>query len=1099
MGAPQLLWQGQPWTLHRRQVRALLYRLAAEPAPAARSHLAFLFWPDAADAHARRQLTRLISTLRAALPDPRMVLVEEETVALDLDRIYVDSHAFGVGCTAEDTETLARTLLLHHGAFLAGFDLPDAPEYEAWQTETARHFHARYLGLLETLLRRYTKEGNLSAAIRCAQDYLAADELAEPIHRRLIELYVAAGDRGAALRQLDACTLILERELGVSPLPETRAALHLRSAPVVRPVVLVLPSLDLPLFGRDATLAQIQTAYDRLAGGHRSPGGMILITGEPGMGKSRVLHEFVARQSVLALVGVCHADGRSLPYYPLIQALRSTLTDAGLWNAVPTHWRSELLPLLPDLRAAFPNLAAPSSTASPLAQQHLYTAITQTFSAFAGQNSLLLCLDDLHLADEATFGWLRSIAVQWSDKPVIIAATAATIPPEIAALRQLLARAGRLAEVSLNGLTQDSTQRLLAHLPQTPSPVLARRIHQITGGNPFFVLEIIRELQESGQLAHPPAELPLPASVREAILARMSHLSPIARQILEAAAILDPFLDDTLLQQAGARTPAETVDALDELAAHQLLRASDLESRSAALAFPHALLRMAVLHSLTPWRRKLLHRRAGEAFLHYRPQNAAILAHHFTAAEAWETAMGYLQQAASQARAMYAYDVALAHLDRAFALLPNAPQPEAIHLNLLRQRLALRRTLVQIAAWQADAAELLRLAAASHDDAALLDALEAQISLHVLQSDFTRVEETAAQALSLARQTDDRLAEARIHQTVGWHLADALGRSREGLAHLQIACALAQTVGDAAVLYHSLCNMAFAQRAEGQCAAARAAAEQALALTPYRPDSPPHPAFADALRELGEANAYLGRWEEARSQLRPLLALYRTLDDPWAYGTVLYNYGLYSSNMGQHADAIDAMRRLVALSEAVGLPADSDYGVWHRAGLVRVLVAAGKPEEAGALLRSLCADKLTLGRPYLAWAKAVTEYRLATGEAADALEVLLPAVNWWRTNASPHDADVLLLLARVALATGDQVLAESAIAEATAHLAPTDMHRYHLRLHAVRYQVSGDPASLTAARAELASQAGFFNNAELRTAFLNNVSLHSQISAPLAL
>lgn len=193
---------------------------------------------------------------------------------------------------------------------------------------------------------------------------------------------------------------------------------------------------------------------------------------------------------------------------------------------------------------------------------------------------------------------------------------------------------------------------------------------------------------------------------------------------------------------------------------------------------------------------------------------------------------------------------------------------------------------------------------------------------------------------------------------------------------------MAQAAGDRALLYQVLCNRAFAQRAEGRCAAARASAQQALALTPYRPGNPPHPAFADALRELGEANAYLGRWEEASRQLRPLLELYRTLDDPWAYGTVLYNYGLYSSNMGQHAEAIDAMRRLVELSEAVGLPADSEYGVWHRAGLVRVLIAAGVVAEAAALLHLLDGAKLTPGHPYLAWAKAAAERRRSGGGAA---------------------------------------------------------------------------------------------------------------------
>lgn len=121
--------------------------------------------------------------------------------------------------------------------------------------------------------------------------------------------------------------------------------------------------------------------------------------------------------------------------------------------------------------------------------------------------------------------------------------------------------------------------------------------------------------------------------------------------------------------------------------------------------------------------------------------------------------------------------MALAHLDRALALATHLPQPAACQTALLRQRLALRRILVQLPAWQADVDEVLRLAELLHDDSARLDALEAQISLHVLQSSFAAVEECATQALVLADQLGDRLAAARIHQTFGWHLADALGRS----------------------------------------------------------------------------------------------------------------------------------------------------------------------------------------------------------------------------------------------------------------------------------------------------------------------------------
>lgn len=249
------------------------------------------------------------------------------------------------------------------------------------------------------------------------------------------------------------------------------------------------------------------------------------------------------------------------------------------------------------------------------------------------------------------------------------------------------------------------------------------------------------------------------------------------------------------------------------------------------------------------------------------------------------------------------------------------------------------------------------------------------------------------------------------------------------------------------------------------------------------------------LRELGEANAYLGRWEEARSLLRPLLDLYRTLDDPWAYRTVLYNYGLYSSNMGQHTDAIDAMRKLVELSQAVGLPADSEYGIWHRAGLARVLIAAGEVEVAGALLGSLDTSRLAPGRPYLAWAKAMTEFQLATGNAAVALAVVQPAVGWWRAHATPHDADVLLLLAQTAWAHEERTLAADAVAEAERHLAATDLRRYDVRLHAVRYQVTGDQAALAAAYAALDTQAALFSDPGLREAFLREVAVHWWIKA----
>lgn len=1101
-GAPALFWESRPFQLKRRQLRAILYRLAAQMQPVPREQLAFLFWPDEPETAVRRHLTRLLSALRASLPHPQLLLITHESVSLNPALAGSDSQQFTLGIGHSDTAVLAQTLALYRGPLLAGFSLPDAPEFEAWQAGMARHFSQQHLALLQSLVGRYTAAGDYPAAIRCAQQYLAADELAEEVHRRLISLFIASGDRAAALRQFEQCTLVLERELGVSPLPETRAALSrpAQTSPAWRrPLPPVLPTLDLPLTGREEAMQALQKAYSQLRGG-----GIIFITGQPGMGKTRLLREFLQGQEGLVLSGSSYPGSQTLPYHPLIQALRTAMSHTNLWTAVPTSWLSELLPLLPDLRALFPSLPPPLPVPPAQAQASLLAALYQTFRAFATQTPLFLCLDDLQWADEATLTWLQFLAGQRESANMHILATLHFSQgdrlehPVMPSLRQTLARAGRLATISLAGLTVDGVQRLLAVLPalMTSKPAmagLAVHIQQVTGGNPFFILEILRDLQEKGQLVNPPHDLPLPPTVRDAIYARLQNLTPVARQLLETAAVLHPLLADALLQQTSGRTPAEIADALDELLTHQLMQLSVLPAAS-GLAFAHGLLQTAVYQAISPWRRKLLHQRAGEALVLLNPDNAAVLAHHFLQAGVVETAVTYYQQAANQAHATHAYATALDHVNQAFALLPELPDPSPVHLALLRQRLALQRVLVHLADWQADAAALLAAAQLAGETGAELEALEAQISLHVLQSDFAQVEETAGRALTLAQQAGDLAAEARIRQTLGWHLADALGRSREGLDQLLQACRLAQETGAQQVLYQALCNLAFVQRAEGQCAAARASALQALTLAGFTPKSEPHPTFADALRELGEANAYLGRWEEAWNQLRPLLTLYQTLNDPWAYGAVLYNFGLYSSNMGQHEEAIVALRRLVALSEAVGLPADSDYGIWHRAGLGRVLLGAGRVTEAGELLVNLHAQKLAPGRPYLAWARTLAEYHLVSGSAAAALAVLQPAVTWWRQAASLHDADVLLLLAQVGLALGQSELAETAVTEATYYLQPTDIARYHLRLYWTQYQIGGDPSALASARAELERQAALFSDPQLHNAFMRNVPLHRQIA-----
>ncbi len=227
LGPPVLSYAGQVLMLPRRQTRALLYRLAVALQPVPREQLCFLIWPDLPEASARRNLTVLLAQLRRILPAAAL-MTSGDAVALDPLSIHSDTATLAAllpGALREgQLERLANALQLYRGPFLEGFSLPGTGEFDTWAEQERQVWERRYRDALLTLMEGYRARGNYPAAIAAAQQLLASDELAEDIHRHLIVLYGAVGDRGAAVRQFKRCVAVLKRELGVEPLPETQAA-----------------------------------------------------------------------------------------------------------------------------------------------------------------------------------------------------------------------------------------------------------------------------------------------------------------------------------------------------------------------------------------------------------------------------------------------------------------------------------------------------------------------------------------------------------------------------------------------------------------------------------------------------------------------------------------------------------------------------------------------------------------------------------------------------------------------------------------------------------------------------------------------------------
>ena len=230
LGSAFVEWQGQRLPIARRQARGLLYRLAAQIEPVPREELCFTFWPDQPEADGHRHLSHLLSQLRQSLPLPTVVRAKNELVDLDRRLIWSDSAVFwtasmevGANQGASDIRLLKQALELYRGPFMYGFSLPACPEFGSWVANQRTNYRRLYLDALTTVIDLEASQANYNRAIFYARRYLRVNELAEDVHRQLMMLHLLAGDRPGALQQYERCVYILERELGIEPLPETRA------------------------------------------------------------------------------------------------------------------------------------------------------------------------------------------------------------------------------------------------------------------------------------------------------------------------------------------------------------------------------------------------------------------------------------------------------------------------------------------------------------------------------------------------------------------------------------------------------------------------------------------------------------------------------------------------------------------------------------------------------------------------------------------------------------------------------------------------------------------------------------------------------------
>ncbi len=445
------------------------------------------------------------------------------------------------------------------------------------------------------------------------------------------------------------------------------------------------------LVAREEELSRVRALWQRAAAGE---GQVLLVGGEPGVGKTRLMRELVTQVQVAgdrALVGECYAEGGA-PYAPFGQIVQRALeNDAGDRLSLPDFVLADLVALAPALRVRFPGVS-PNPALDPRSeQQRLFESVVALCTALSARGPLLLVLEDGHWADSGSLALLRHLARRTRAQPVLVAVTYRDAELDQAVpFRDVLVDLNRerlATHLKLSRLDRGGTRRLLAALfAEEITPEFLDGIYHQTEGNPFFVEEVCKALVESGALTfaegrwHRPTmdRVEVPQSVRLAIQSRVRRLPEEVRHVLHMAATLGREFGVDLLVEAMGRAGADeevVSDALDAAARAQLVEeVGTSPARELSFSFMHALIPAVLADAVPALRRRRLHRHAAEAVERLHPDDDEALARHFAAAGDRVRALIYSTRAGDRAAAVYANAEAERHYQAALEMAGDSPQ-----------------------------------------------------------------------------------------------------------------------------------------------------------------------------------------------------------------------------------------------------------------------------------------------------------------------------------------------------------------------------------------------------------------------------------------
>jgi len=428
-----------------------------------------------------------------------------------------------------------------------------------------------------------------------------------------------------------------------------------------------------PFIGQEETLEQMERAY-RIGGG-------VLIYGEAGAGKTRLVQEFFRRQKGFPrlMLASCQPLESGMPFSPWISLLRNSISQ-GEWQKLDHIWADSLSLLLPEISQYRNNkLASPQKTLD-VSRGAILEAVHKTLLLVASKGPLFLFLDDVHWADESTLAIVAYLLREefFSQGRGLLVMTARIEEQNPQLDRFLLTSYPQpVRRLEMRALTSEEIAELCEQVLSRPLPFpVIGQLMQDTGGNPFFLLEILSQLQETypaDELADAES-LPLPASISELVKARLATLSPEARELLSIGAVMGSSFDLEMIEKAVRFSPEQVIDSLEALEATRLVRA--LPGDHPVYAFRHEKIRESLLGELSPGRKRLLNQKCARILEDYHGDQkdmvASKLALHYESAGELVKAFEYWKVAAKNAYRLASFYECTEAYHRAERLLPRS-------------------------------------------------------------------------------------------------------------------------------------------------------------------------------------------------------------------------------------------------------------------------------------------------------------------------------------------------------------------------------------------------------------------------------------------